>query len=70
MSSLLFRSGSEVDSPLIHPFFRLMGKDRMHELNPEQQVFARDADGGLSLLDLVKKEKPTILVGVTAVGGE
>ena len=48
---------------------RLLGKERYHELNPEQQVFARDDDNGLSLLEVVKKYKPTILLGVTAVGG-
>ena len=41
----------------------------MDELNPEQQAFARDEDNGLSLLDVMKKYKPTILLGVTAVGG-
>jgi len=41
----------------------------MDELNPEQQFFVRDDDNGLSLLDVVKKYKPTILLGVTAVGG-
>ena len=41
----------------------------MDELNPEQQAFARDEDDKLSLLDVVKKYEPTILVGVTAVGG-
>ena len=49
---------------------RLLGKERNHELNREQQVFARDEDNGLSLLDVVKKYKPTILLGVTAVGGK
>lgn len=47
----------------------LLGKDRMDQLNPEQQLFARDDDNELSLLDVVKKHKPTILLGVTAVGG-
>lgn len=46
-----------------------MGTERLDSLNPEQRVFARDEDGGLSLLDVAKKYKPTILLGVTAVGG-
>ena len=29
-------------------------------LTPEQQVFARDEDGGLSLLEVVQKFKPTM----------
>jgi malate dehydrogenase (oxaloacetate-decarboxylating)(NADP+) len=41
----------------------------LSSLNPEQQKFARDEDSGLSLLDVVKKYKPTMLLGVTAVGG-
>lgn len=41
----------------------------MDELNSEQQAFARDEDNELPLLDVVKKYKPTILLGVTAVGG-
>lgn len=49
---------------------RLLGKERFHELNPEQQVFARNEDNGLPLLEVVKKYKPTILLGVTAVGGK
>lgn len=47
----------------------ILGKDRIDELNSEQQAFARDEDNELSLLDVVKKYKPTILLGVTAVGG-
>jgi len=39
------------------------------DLSPEQRVFARDVDGGSSLVDIVKKYKPTVLLGVTAVGG-
>lgn len=41
----------------------------MDELNAEQQVFARDEDNELPLIDVVKKYKPTIMLGVTAVGG-
>lgn len=48
---------------------RLLGQDRANKLNPEQQVFARPHDDGMSLLDVIKTYEPTILVGVTAVGG-
>jgi len=47
----------------------LLGKDRSDTLSREQAAFARDEDGGLSLLDVVKKHKPTILLGMTTVGG-
>ncbi|KAL3918404.1 MAG: hypothetical protein SGARI_007475, partial [Bacillariaceae sp.] len=47
----------------------LLGKERMASLNPEQQQFARDEDNELPLMDVVKKYKPTVLLGVTAVGG-
>lgn len=50
-------------------FFSLLGKERSSELNPEQRVFARETDNGLSLKDVLKKYKPDILLGVTAVGG-
>ena len=48
---------------------RLVGEARGDELNHEQKMFARKEDDQLSLLDVVKKFEPTILVGVTAVGG-
>lgn len=38
-------------------------------MNNEQRLFARDDDSGLSLIEVVRKYSPTILVGVTAVGG-
>ena len=38
-------------------------------MTPESRSFARDEDNCLPLLDIVKKYKPTILLGVTAVGG-
>jgi malate dehydrogenase (oxaloacetate-decarboxylating)(NADP+) len=47
----------------------LLGKERISELSHEQAMFARDTDGGMSLLDIVKKYKPTTLLGMTAVGG-
>lgn len=47
----------------------LLGTERMADLNPEQQEFARTEDGGMPLLEVAKKFKPTILLGVTAVGG-
>lgn len=47
----------------------LLGTDRLHKLSPEQAKFARDTDGGMSLLDIVNKYKPTMLLGMTAVGG-
>jgi len=47
----------------------ILGKDRIDELNHEQKAFARDEDNELPLIDVVKKYKPTILLGVTAVGG-
>lgn len=47
----------------------LLGTDRLEELSPEQAMFARDTDGGLSLEDITNKYKPTMLLGMTAVGG-
>ena len=52
--------------PLTHS---LLGEERSAELNDEQRQFARSEDNGMSLMDVVKKYEPTILVGVTAVGG-
>jgi len=49
--------------------FGLLGMERIRHLNNEQKDFARAEDNGLPLLDVIKKYKPTILVGVTAVGG-
>lgn len=46
-----------------------MGKDRLGELNEEQSLFARDEDSGMPLIDVIKKYKPTMLIGVTAFGG-
>jgi len=50
-------------------FGRLLGTDRWNELTPEQRHFARDEDGGLPLAEIITKYQPTILLGVTAVGG-
>ena len=47
----------------------LLGTDRLSELSPEQALFARNTDGGLSLSEIVNKYKPTMLLGMTAVGG-
>ena len=47
----------------------LLGTDRLSELSSEQALFARDTDGGLSLSEIVNKYKPTIIMGMTAVGG-
>ena len=47
----------------------LLGTDRLSELSPEQAIFARDTDGGLSLNEIVNKHKPTMILGMTAVGG-
>jgi len=47
----------------------LLGKERLKELSAEQRIFARDTDGGLPLVEIIKKHKPTILLGMTAVGG-
>ena len=44
-------------------FYSLLGTDRLDSLSPEQRTFARDEDGGMPLLDVVKKVGPTILLG-------
>ena len=56
-------------SSVIPYFYRLLGKDRLESLNMEQRAFVREEDSGMPLVDVVRKYKPTILVGVTAVGG-
>ncbi|EKX44307.1 hypothetical protein GUITHDRAFT_95097 [Guillardia theta CCMP2712] len=44
--------------------------DRLGKLTKEQSVFARDDMAlGMTLLDVVKQFKPTILMGLSAVGG-
>lgn len=52
-----------------HCIDRLLGKERLHEFSAEQAEFARDTDGGLSLQGVMDKYKPTVLLGMTAVGG-
>ena len=49
--------------------YSLLGKERSKTLTKEQKFFARDSDNELPLFDVVQKYKPTILLGVTAVGG-
>jgi malate dehydrogenase (oxaloacetate-decarboxylating)(NADP+) len=47
----------------------LLTQNRAEQLSPEQRAFARAEGTALSLKEVVKKYKPTILVGVTTVGG-
>jgi malate dehydrogenase (oxaloacetate-decarboxylating)(NADP+) len=47
----------------------LLGLARASELNPEQLKFARPNDDRLSLVDVIHKYRPTVIIGVTAVGG-
>lgn len=47
----------------------LLGKERIETLTTEQKPFARDDDNEMSLVNVISKYKPTILIGVTAVGG-
>mmetsp|Transcript_42799 Transcript_42799/g.103532 ORF Transcript_42799/g.103532 Transcript_42799/m.103532 type:complete len:645 (+) Transcript_42799:153-2087(+) len=47
----------------------LIGQERIDELTPETRPFARAEDNDMSMLDVAKKHKPTIVLGVTAVGG-
>lgn len=48
---------------------RLLGSEQSASLTPEQRLFTRDEDGGLSLEEVIKKYKPTMLLGMTGVGG-
>ena len=48
---------------------RLLGEERGSTLTPQQAVFARKDDNGLSLHQIVEKYKPTMLLGMTTVGG-
>jgi malate dehydrogenase (oxaloacetate-decarboxylating)(NADP+) len=47
----------------------LLGKERLSSLSGEQAQFVRDEDDGLPLLEVIKKYKPSMLLGMTAVGG-
>jgi malate dehydrogenase (oxaloacetate-decarboxylating)(NADP+) len=47
----------------------LLGKERLSSLSKEQSEFVRDSDDGLPLLEVIKKYKPSMLLGMTAVGG-
>ncbi len=47
----------------------MLGKERIDSLTPEQKAFAREDGNGLSLKEVVEQYHPTILIGVTAVGG-
>jgi malate dehydrogenase (oxaloacetate-decarboxylating)(NADP+) len=47
----------------------LLGTEDNEKLSPEQQMFARDIDGGMSMDDVIKTYKPTMLLGMTGVGG-
>jgi len=47
----------------------LLGSARVRELSREQAVFARSEDSGMPLQKVMEKYKPTILLGLTAVGG-
>jgi len=49
----------------------LLTSDRTGDkvLNEEQSLFGRSEGAGMSLLDIAKEHKPTILIGLTACGG-
>lgn len=47
----------------------LLGVEQNESLSPEQRDFTRELDGGMPLEDVVKKYKPTMLLGMTGVGG-
>jgi malate dehydrogenase (oxaloacetate-decarboxylating)(NADP+) len=47
----------------------LVGVESNDQLTPEQRTFAREEDGGLPLQEVVTKYKPTMLLGMTGVGG-
>jgi malate dehydrogenase (oxaloacetate-decarboxylating)(NADP+) len=48
---------------------RLLGLENSDKLTAEQKLFARSEDGGMPLLEVVEKFKPTMLLGMTGVGG-
>lgn len=47
----------------------MLGVEQKDRLSTEQQMFARVTDGGMPLDEVVKKYKPTMLLGMTGVGG-
>jgi malate dehydrogenase (oxaloacetate-decarboxylating)(NADP+) len=49
-------------------FPSLLGRDRYEELNQEQKPFVRDEGDKMSLIEVIKKHEPTILLGVTGIG--
>jgi len=47
----------------------LLDKNSKKNLSPEQFLFAKDEDGGMPFMEVVRKYKPTMLLGLTGVGG-
>jgi len=47
----------------------LLGVEQDASLSPEQRAFTREVDGGMALDEVIKKYKPTMLLGMTGVGG-
>jgi malate dehydrogenase (oxaloacetate-decarboxylating)(NADP+) len=47
----------------------LLGVEQNDSLSQEQKKFTREVDGGMPLDEVVKKYKPTMLLGMTGVGG-
>lgn len=47
----------------------MLGVEQSDKLSSEQRMFARANDGGMPLDQVVKKYKPTMLLGMTGVGG-
>lgn len=59
----------EILTTLKLSFCSLLDANDGASLSPEQMLFAKDEDGRLPLLDVIKKVKPTMLLGMTGVGG-
>lgn len=49
--------------------YGLLGLERANDLNHEQLEFARHGDDRMPLIEVIRKYKPTVMIGVTAVGG-
>ena len=62
------RFGAPLSRFLIRPVISLLGKERSNTLNAEQREYARDDDDSLQVVDVIKKYKPNVIIGVTAVG--